>query len=83
VTISPPELELARHVIARLERLSADSHWAYHASGLRRSLLTCLDDIELGNPARARRASLRLDGLVKQGFTILERAAREIGDRKL
>jgi len=77
-----PDLRLAQHVITRLERLSVDSHWAYHASGIRRSLINCIDAIESGNPGRAVRAARRLDGLVAQGFNILELAAREIGNRK-
>ena len=62
-----------RMLAARLERLSADSVWAHRAAGLRVALLRMLDQVESGkkNPDR-------LERLVKDGFMILENAAREI-----
>jgi len=60
----------------RLERLSADSHWARRASGLRGSLLHALEEFENGrirNPAA-------LDKLIQMGFEILTLAARETPD---
>ena len=62
-------IELARVLIARLERLSADSYWAHRASGIRGSLLRWEED-------RDRDAGEGGD-LIKSGFEILEKAARE------
>jgi hypothetical protein len=75
-------LDLARLLISRLERLSADSYWAHQASGIRGSLLKTLDEIESGQtinqPAENNLKLQHLDQLVKIGFEILEKAAREI-----
>lgn len=71
------QLNLARQLISRLERLSVDSYWAHQASGVRRSLLRCVEEAEAGQPG----ALQRLDGLVRRGFFIVENAARELGDR--
>jgi len=68
-------------VISRLERLSADSFWAHRASGLRGSLLRCLEAIESdgsGYPNETEFRLFDLQKLVEQGFTILENGAREI-----
>ncbi|MES0360401.1 MAG: hypothetical protein ABUK20_05750 [Anaerolineales bacterium] len=62
--------ELARVLIARLERLSADSYWAHRASGVRGSLLRWVED--------DRRDVKRGKDLIKYGFDVLEKAAREI-----
>jgi len=40
------QLVLAHQLLVRLERLSADSYWAHRASGLRGSLLKCVEQIE-------------------------------------
>lgn len=67
-------------IISRLERLSADSFWAHRASGLRGSLLRCLEEIE-SNPITSTDASAaykHLQRLVDQGYIILENGAREI-----
>jgi|WetSurMetagenome_2_1015567.scaffolds.fasta_scaffold298685_2 hypothetical protein len=72
---------VAHHAVARLERLSVDSHWAYQASGLRRSLMRCLDEIESNNLEESERARQRLNSLVERAFYILENSAKEIGDR--
>lgn len=69
------QLALARTLVYRLERLSADSSWAHQASGIRGSLLKSIDRVELN----AYQADLeRLDQLIHQGFHILENAAREL-----
>jgi len=73
--------DLARHLIARLERLSVDSHWAHRASGLRRSLMRYLDDIEAGKTLD-KDTERHLEKLIHQGFRIVESAAREMGDQK-
>jgi hypothetical protein len=84
-TIEPinPErlIPTAYMVISRLERLSADSFWAHRASGLRGSLLRCLEEIELGydkTPGSIPDAVTHLQKLIDQGYIILENGAREI-----
>jgi hypothetical protein len=63
------DLELARVLIARLERLSADSYWAHRASGVRGSLLRWVED-DQGDAGQGR-------DLINYGFEVLEKAARE------
>jgi hypothetical protein len=67
----------AQQLSARLERISADSYWAHQASGVRGSLLRCLEWIEIGRGARWKRIN-ELHSLVQDGYIILENAAREI-----
>ena len=67
----------AQQLSARLERISADSYWAHRASGVRGSLLRCLEWIEIGRGAPWKRLK-ELHSLVQEGYTILENAAREI-----
>jgi len=62
-----------RQLIARLERLSADSAWAHRAAGLRGNLIKALAALEAGESL-----SDGLGGLVEQSYQILVRAAREI-----
>ena len=69
--------QLAQRLVFRLERLSVDSHWAVHASGVRRSLLRALDDLAAGDAT----APSRLETLLPHGFKLVEQAAREMGDR--
>lgn len=73
-----PIFQLAQRLVFRLERLSVDSHWAVHASGVRRSLLRALDDLADGDPT----APARLEEIIPIGFKLAEQAAREMGDRK-
>ena len=61
--------ELAKVLIARLERLSADSYWAHRASGVRGSLLHWMENSQ-GDVGRGQ-------DLIKHGFEVLEKAARE------
>ena len=84
--LTDPRLSSANLLASRLERLSADSYWAHQASGLRGSLLKCIERIEAidrqnGNrQADAGQHELEhLEGLTDRGFKILARAAREIG----
>jgi hypothetical protein len=77
-------INLARLLISRLERLSADSIWSHRASGLRGELLRWLEQIEEdtypGETGAARRLSdlNRLNGLLETGFEYLESAAQEL-----
>ncbi len=76
------QLDLARLLIARLERLSVDSRLAHHASGFRRSLLNAMQAVESAPPDQQAAASARLDSLIHLGFQIVETAAKEMGDRE-
>ncbi len=65
--------DLARLLLARLERISVDSRWAHQASGVRGALLRELD-AQIGNSVNEPPALQKLLGL---GFAILQRAAQE------
>ena len=70
----------------RKQRLSADSHWAHHASGLRDSLLKCVEQIETATGkglAVNQEIWHQLDNLNTRGYRILENAAREIRVREI
>ncbi len=73
---NPIILEL-RQLIARLERLSVDSHWAHRAAGMRGGLLKALEDLEAEKPAPD-----ELDAILAQSYQILIQAAREIPARE-
>lgn len=66
-------LYLLRLLLARLERISADSYWAHRASGVRGSLLRMLDNLEAGTPVSRSDLKRLMDG----GFLILAKAAEE------
>ena len=84
-------IESVKLLIARLEHLSADSRYAHRASGLRGSLWRCLEEMEDRSkrsqcnysPSISDGSQLHcdppyLEGLMAQGYTYLEAAAREI-----
>ena len=60
-------------LIDRLERLSADSIWSHRASGIRGSLLDCLEEYK---GSYSKEASAKLDSLLDQGYYILEQAIK-------
>jgi hypothetical protein len=60
----------AQILLDRLERISADSAWAHQASGIRASLARQLSGSDPAPQA--------INELLKRGFNILEKAAREI-----
>ena len=70
-------IDQARMLAYRLERLSADSHWAHKASGLRGALLRSLERLENGE-GDEKEETAELDRLFHRGFEILAKAAREI-----
>jgi len=74
------ELSLAIHLVARLERLSADSYYAHQASGVRGALLRELERVETIRKAGDKKPSptAHLNLLIKKGFQVLEKAAREL-----
>ena len=74
--MSNPDIELLRLLAERLERLSADSHWARRASGLRGNIVKVLDKIDAGQNVEP----ARLSPLIQHAYGILRRAAQEIPD---
>jgi hypothetical protein len=68
--LTPEQINKARLLLMRLERISADSPWAHKASGIRASLSKCITNIEPDGE--------KLEKLMKKGFSILEKAAFEI-----
>ncbi len=70
---SRENIQMLQMVLARLERVSVDSYWAHRASGVRGSLLRALEVLEAGQPVSA----ARLQSVLEQAFSILERAARD------
>jgi hypothetical protein len=62
---------LIHMLLARLERISADSFWAHRASGARGSLIKLVEQMETGAFIPPKEAS----ELVEMGFIILEKAA--------
>jgi hypothetical protein len=70
-------LKLARLLLPRLERISADSVWAHRASGIRGTLIRMMDKLERRQTVRPPEMS-RLDELIDAAFAILNEAAREI-----
>jgi hypothetical protein len=66
-------IDLIRMLLARLERVSVDSYWAHRASGVRGTLLRCLESLETGEAVDAP----ILQGLIQRGFLILQHAAEE------
>ena len=62
---------LIHMLLARLERISADSFWAHRASGARGSLIKWVEQMETGAFIPPKEAS----ELVEMGFIILEKAA--------
>ena len=69
-------IDLLRLLVARLERLSVDSHWARRASGLRGNIVKLLEEVESGREV----STTRLDLLTNAAFDILRRAAQDIPD---
>lgn len=72
--ISPNPALLAKILLDRLERISADSNWAHQASGVRASIAKAISteepDLE------------QLSSLLGLGFLILESAAGQIPEGK-
>lgn len=67
------KLSLIHLLIARLERISADSFWAHRASGVKGSLLRMLEKSEKRLPIQP----FELNRIMDLGFSILEKAAKE------
>lgn len=70
--IDEETIKLIRLLLDRLERISADSVWAHHASGIRGALLRTLDKVENQRPI----SGVEAKRLIQVGFEILDRAVR-------
>jgi hypothetical protein len=70
-----PEIEILRTLLARLERISVDSHWSHQANGIRRLLLFILEQ----NEKSIEVDEADLSRAIYIGHEILVRAAKEMG----
>ena len=70
---SHPKFFIIPTLLSRLERISADSHCAHLASGIRGALLRAQERMEANHPVNER----HVQKLIEQGFAVLEDAARE------
>ena len=61
-------------LLARLERISADSFWAHRASGVRGALFRHLDLLEKNQQGN----DVQVLKLMEDGYKILELAAKEM-----
>jgi hypothetical protein len=67
------DIQLIHMLLARLERISADSFWAHRASGARGALLKVAEKMEKGQFID----ETEWKGLLDKGFQVLENAAQE------
>lgn len=65
--------QLARMLLARLERISVDSIWAHRASGIRGALLKLIDSQD-----NALADDFNSKEIIKTSFWILEHAGKEL-----
>lgn len=77
------QISQAKLLVARLERLSADSYWAHQASGLRGALLRSIALCESQKAIEPHQESHtdpanQLENLMKMSFDILVRGAQEM-----
>ena len=66
-------IQTLKLLLARLERISADSVTAHRASGVRGAMLKALDRLEGGETG----SSVSVKRLIKSGYVLLGRAAEE------
>ncbi|NOH00857.1 MAG: hypothetical protein HND47_02190 [Chloroflexi bacterium] len=66
-------LRTLRFLLARLERISADSVVAHRASGVRGAMLRALDQLERGRPVSGQ----EMKRLIEEGYLLLQKAAEE------
>ena len=80
---TPRQIEEARLLVYRLERISADSIWARRASGLRGNLLKWIeryDQLQIEKDESLCWSDQEIEKfsfIIKSGYKILENAARE------
>jgi hypothetical protein len=60
-------------LLSRLERISADSVVAHHASGVRGAMLRAVEKLEHGRPVSGQ----EVRRLIESGYALLEKAAEE------
>ena len=72
-SISTEPLRTLRLLLARLERISADSVTAHRASGVRGAMLRMLETLEEGGEVSSQESKR----LIESGYLLLRRAARE------
>ena len=70
-------LFLINILLARLERISADSVWAHRASGVRGALLRLLEKSEMEHSVQQSEVKRMMD----LGFFILKKTAEELSSR--
>ena len=66
-------IQTFQFLLARLERISADSVVAHHASGVRGAMLRMMDMLEKGGSVPGR----EVKRLIENGYRLLEKAAEE------
>ena len=66
-------LRTLRMLLARLERISADSVTAHRASGVRGGMLRAIDRLEKQEQV----SESEMKRLIESGYLLLERAAKE------
>ena len=66
-------LRTLRLLLARLERISADSVTAHRASGVRGAMLRMLGKLEEGEDV----SNPEMKRLIESGYVLLQRAAKE------
>jgi hypothetical protein len=66
-------LRTLQFLLARLERISADSAVAYRASGVRGAMLRVVEKLENGRPV----PSHEVRRLIESGYALLQKAAEE------
>ena len=66
-------LRTLRLLLARLERISADSVTAHRASGVRGAMMRMLETLEAGDTV----SDAALKRLIDAGYGLLQRAAKE------
>lgn len=67
------DLRTLQFLLARLERISADSVVAHHASGVRGAMLRVVEKLEAGRPVSGQ----VVRRLIESGYSLLEKAAAE------
>ncbi len=66
-------LRTLQFLLARLERISADSVVAHRASGVRGAMLRLVERLEKGRPVQGG----EVKRLIESGYSLLEKAAEE------
>lgn len=66
-------IQTFQFLLARLERISADSVVAHRASGVRGAMLRALEKLERGRPV----PGPEVRRLIENGYSLLEKAAEE------